>query len=353
MVKDYYGILGINKSANDKDIKKAYRKLAVKWHPDKNQGDNEELAKQKFQDISEAYEVLSDKEKRKVYDTYGEEGVKNGIPSGFEGGMPSGFGGAGFGFPSGANGGTTFFTSSSGGGGGGMPGFHFNDPSSIFANFFGTSNPFEAENIFPAHVFESSGGGAGTTTSSTNRNKRSRPSAPIDHDLNCSLEDLYNGKLKKMAITKNITDRSGSRSAEKKVLEISVKPGWKQGTKITFGKEGDVEPGVVPADIIFTVKQKPHERFEREDDNLIMKVKCTLTEALSGSKNVLIETLDSRKFYAKIRNIISPDYVHKLKGEGMPKKKGGKGDLLITFDIVFPKRFDQSAVLFALKDAQY
>lgn len=316
-----------------------------------------------FQDIAQAYEVLSDKNKRQIYDMYGEEGLKGGMPSDAsgEGGMPGGFPG-GFSFPGGSGGGPSgvrFFTTSGGKpGAGGFGGF--SDPSSIFAEFFGTSNPFEAEmgggmGGGPGGFFGGrnsaaggfSGGMGGAPAAPTKRGR------PINHDLNCTLEELYHGKLKKMAITRTITQTDGRSTSERKVLEIDVKKGWKEGTKITFEKEGDVSPGVIPSDVIFTVKQKPHERFTREGDNLVMKVTCTLSDALAGNTNVLVQTLDSRKFYAKIRDTITPTYTHILKGEGMPKKGGGFGDLLINFDIQFPKVFNASAVSSALRDAVY
>ncbi|KIO26338.1 hypothetical protein M407DRAFT_202255 [Tulasnella calospora MUT 4182] len=132
MGKDYYALLGIDRKADDDAIKKAYKKMALKWHPDRNKGSEE--ANQKFKEISEAFEVLSDKNKREVYDRFGEEGLKGG-------GMPPGgdfggdFGGAepgGNPFAGGFPGGTTFTFTSGGPGGRGGPGFTPSDPSFIF-----------------------------------------------------------------------------------------------------------------------------------------------------------------------------------------------------------------------------
>lgn len=130
--EDYYLILGIARDANEDQIKKAYRKLALRWHPDKNL-DNRELAEKNFKRLSEAYEVLSDQGKRQVYDRYGKEGLVNGGPD------PAGHGaGFGFGFPGMAD----LF----GGGFGGGPGpgmfFSFRDPNDVFREFFGGSDPF-------------------------------------------------------------------------------------------------------------------------------------------------------------------------------------------------------------------
>lgn len=127
--KDYYKLLGVKRNANEKELKKAYRKLALKWHPDKNPNDVEEATK-KFEEISEAYEVLSDPEKRRVYDQVGEEGLKGG-----GGGGAGGGGGRGGGFPGGFPGGAQFSQ------GGGDGSFHFNfqgsDPFEMFRNMFG------------------------------------------------------------------------------------------------------------------------------------------------------------------------------------------------------------------------
>jgi hypothetical protein len=132
MGTDYYKLLGVSKDASEDELKKAYKKMALKWHPDRNQGSEE--ASKKFKEISEAFEVLSDKQKRTIYDQFGEEGLKGGggpPPGAGAGGNPfASFGGGGF--PGG--GGSTFtFTSGPGGGfGGGGGGFNPSDPMKIF-----------------------------------------------------------------------------------------------------------------------------------------------------------------------------------------------------------------------------
>ena len=317
-MRNYYDILGVQKNATTDDIKKAYKKLAIKHHPDKN--GNSDESKHLFQEISEAYEVLSDDEKRKMFDMYGEEGLKGG------------------GIPGNAAGGNPFVFRT---GGGGMP-FNFtsHDPSDIFNQFFGTNSPFDVDN--EDSPFAGMNG-------FPQRKKRSS----IEKEFQCSLEELYNGTVKKMAVTR----LDSNNKEERKILEIPVKPGFKEGTKITFEKEGDRIPGTIPADIIFKLKEKPHEIYKREGDNLVMNVKLNLEEALSGETKILIKTLNSRKFYLKITHVISPDYIHILKNEGMPIKQTGKfGDLLIKFDIKFPKKLSESQkdfVKLGLKDAKY
>lgn len=116
LAEDYYSILQISRSANESDIRKAYRKLALRWHPDKNP-DKKEEAEKRFKEISEAYEILSDSKKRSIYDKYGKEGLANKGPN--NDGMPN------FNF----------------GGFGGF-GFHFRDPEEVFREFFGDRDPF-------------------------------------------------------------------------------------------------------------------------------------------------------------------------------------------------------------------
>ena len=150
---DYYKILGIDTKASDAEIKKAYRKLALKWHPDRVPAEKKDEAQAKFQEIGQAFDTLSDPEKKRIYDQVGEEGLNaaGSNPEGFNaeqfrnasGGMPGG------GMPGGMPGGTRFHFSSAGGmpggmGGGGGRAFHFSNADDIFKNFFGTSDPFQA-----------------------------------------------------------------------------------------------------------------------------------------------------------------------------------------------------------------
>lgn len=340
MGKDYYKILGVSRSATDDELKKAYRKLALKYHPDKNKAKG---AEDKFKEIGEAYEVLSDKNKREIYDKYGEEGLKGGIPGGGGGGSHGGN--------------TQNFTWT-----------YHGDPNATFASFFGGSNPFE--NMFfgqggpGAHQtfnFHQSGGeamdvddddfpgfihnfGPGMAGGRGHGSRPKRQDPPVHHELKVSLEDIAKGCTKRMKISRKVLNSDGkSTRTEDKVLEINVKPGWKEGTKITFPKEGDQKPNNIPADIVFTLKNKPHELFRRDGTHLIFKKKVTLKEALCGT-NLLIPTVDGRTIHVPITDVVKPTTEKRVSGEGLPhpKNPSRKGDLIIRFDILFPDKLSSA-----------
>ncbi|XP_059220176.1 dnaJ protein homolog 1 [Stomoxys calcitrans] len=323
MGKDFYKILGINKGASDDEIKKAYRKLALKYHPDKNKTPQ---AEERFKEIAEAYEVLSDKKKRDIFDQYGEEGLKGGIP-GSGGGMDGGNGGYSY----------------------------HGDPRATFAQFFGNADPF---GIFfgsgdPTRIFESQtmfmgdddmymGGGPGGAFRSQSFNaqpsrKRSQQDPPIEHDLFVSLEEIDKGCVKKMKISR-MSMATGQARKEEKVLNITVKAGWKAGTKITFQQEGDQTPGKIPADIIFIIRDKPHPLFKREGSDLRYTAKISLKQALCGT-SISVPTLHGDRITVSSQGeILKPTTVKRLSGRGLPfpKEPSKRGDLLVSYDIKFP-----------------
>lgn len=365
MGKDYYKILGVAKGATDDEIKKGYRKMALKFHPDKNKAAGSE---EKFKEIAEAYDVLSDAKKKEVYDKFGEEGLKGG------GGGPSGPSGPpnGGGFPP--------------GGPGGHPGFahqyQFNgDPHEIFKTFFGGKDPFadmmggaggpggafsfstfgdhpnhpmDTDDHFSQHQHQH-GGAAGLGRNHSfhdfhgMRNQKSpnrkRQDAAVERDLNVALEDIASGCTKKMKITRRVLNPDGkSTRSEDKVLSIDVKPGWKSGTKITFPKEGDQNPGSIPADVVFILRDKPHNLFRRDAADILYTANISLKDALCGGGNIQIPTLDGRKIPLALDNVVKPTMKKKIKGEGLPlpKEPSKKGDLVVDFNIKFPDQVSSS-----------
>lgn len=331
MVKDtkFYDILGVKPNATSDELKKAYKKLALKYHPDKNPTEGE-----KFKQISQAYEVLSNPEKRQLYDRGGEKALKEG-------------------------------------GGGG-----FSAPMDIFDMFFG--------------------GGLGG-----GRQRRERRGGNLIHKLSVSLEELYKGAVRKLALQKKVIcekceGRGGRKGAvesctgcrgtgmqvhtqhigpnmiqqiqsmcsechgqgerinpkdrcktcagekvvrERKILEVHVDKGMVDGQKVVFSGEGDQEPGLEPGDIVIVLDEKEHDVFKRSGNDLIMRMNLELVEALCGFQKV-IKTLDDRELLITSLpgNVTKHGDVKCIISEGMPQYKNPfeKGRLIIQFFVNFP-----------------
>ncbi|EDO16707.1 hypothetical protein Kpol_1003p12 [Vanderwaltozyma polyspora DSM 70294] len=350
MVKEtkFYDLLGVSPNASESEIKKGYRKAALKYHPDKNPTDE---AAEKFKECSGAYEVLSDSQKREIYDQYGEEGLSGGGP------------GAGF---------------------GGFGGFG----DDIFSQFFG---------------------GAGAS-----RPRGPQRGKDIRHEIQNTLEELYKGRTAKLALNKQILckgceGRGGKEGAvkkcsscggqgvkfvtrqmgpmiqrfqtecdvchgsgdiidpkdrckeckgnkvanERKVLEVHVEPGMREGQKVTFKGEADQAPDIIPGDVIFVVTEKPHKHFKRSGDDLLYEAEVDLLTAIAGG-DFAIEHVsgDWLKVTIVPGEVISPGVRKVIDGKGMPVQKyGGYGNLIITFKIKFPENhFADEAKLKALED---
>ncbi|KYO02209.1 heat shock protein 40, type II [Plasmodium gaboni] len=291
---DYYAVLGLTKDCSQDDIKKAYRKLAMKWHPDKHQNEEDKIeAERKFKLIVEAYEVLSDEEKRKNYDLFGQSDL---------GGY--------------TNKDETFYTYSN------------IDPNELFNRFFShDASSFFSQGFddFPSFqdIFSRSFGRA----------------ASFEVPLLVTLEELYTGCRKKLKVTRKRF--VGLNSYEDNTfITVDVKPGWSDGTKINFHGEGEQSsPNEQPGDLVFIIKTKPHDRFIREGNNLIYKCYLPLDKALTGFQ-FNIKSLDNRDINVRVDDIINPNSKKIITNEGMPYSKSPsvKGDLLIEFDIVFPKK---------------
>uniref|UniRef100_A0A7N1A6H8 J domain-containing protein n=1 Tax=Kalanchoe fedtschenkoi TaxID=63787 RepID=A0A7N1A6H8_KALFE len=317
---DYYNILKVNRNASEDDLRKSYRRLAMIWHPDKNPTRKSE-AEAKFKQISEAYDVLSDPQKRQIYDLYGEEALKSGIvppPPTSSSGMRNGS----------QHTGTSYR-------------FNPRDAEDIYAEMFGGSDGIGGGG---------GGGGGGPGRTRTFRDGYFRTSngpaaevkkAPaVENTLACTLEELYKGAKKKMKISRTIADAATGRirNAEE-ILTIDIKPGWKKGTKITFPEKGNYEPGLLPADVIFVVDEKPHPVYERDGNDLVTQQTITLLESLTG-KNLELTTLDGRNLSISLVEIIKPGHEMIIPNEGMPISKDPrkKGSLRIKIDVEYPTR---------------
>lgn len=306
----------MDKSATTQEIKKAYRKLSLQHHPDKG-GDE-----RTFQEISAAYQVLSDEEQRKTYDRFGLQGLKE-----------------------------------------------------------GNQHP-EAADIFDFII---------------NRNRRGAPRAPrrgddVNHKLNLSLEDLYNGKTIKMAInrttiigTPTMCDSCNGRGIvlevrrlglgmiqqvkrhcpacsgvgchanrqnERKIVEVLVEKGMRHGEKIVCAGLGDEQPRMEPGNVNFLVQEREHETFKRKGADLLIHKKLSLNEALTGF-SFAVTHLDKRKIIiqSKPGEIIAPltsagkAFVKMIPHEGMPSRGNPfvRGNLYVHFTVKFPSDGDLSA----------
>ncbi|KAK2460521.1 hypothetical protein APHAL10511_006991 [Amanita phalloides] len=334
MVKEtkYYDLLETTADATDAELKKAYRKKALRLHPDK--GGDPEL----FKEVTHAYEVLSDSEKRRIYDSRGEAGLSE------QGGM------------------------------GGM------DPQDLFSQLFGGAGGFF---------------GAGGRPSGPRKTK------DLLHRVSVTLEELYKGKTTKLALTRNIVcskckgkggkevrtcpvcsgrgvkvmlrqmgpmiqqiqsacdecngigeviqakDRCSNCKGkkvipEKKLLEVHIDKGMKGGQTIYFRGESDQSPGAEPGDVVIVIDEKPHERFKRQDNDLITEIEIDLLTALGGGQ-FAIRHLDERALVVNLEPgvVVKHGDLKVIPGQGMPSQRHHEpGDLYIKISVRFPDSID-------------
>lgn len=323
-------MLGVPPTATTDEIKRAYKKLALKYHPDKNQ---EPGAQEKFKEISVAYEVLSDDEKRQRYNQYGEKGVNEDV--------------------SGA------------------------DPSDIFASFFGGGRrnrgepkPKDIVHELPVALESFYNGKTSKLAITRDRlcpdckgsgaNKEGVDAKCRDcggRGVRMVTRQLGPGFIQQMQAACPACSGKGSSLKpedrckgcngeqvvkDKKIFEVNIDKGMKRGDAVTFTGEGDQVPGVrLSGDIIIVLDQKPHDVFQRKGSHLLVEKTISLSEALTGCK-IVIKHLDGRSLVVSTPPgvVIDPDFLWSVNREGMPVAKTGgveRGNLIFKFKVKFPQ----------------
>lgn len=286
---DYYDILGVSKGASADEIKKAYRKQALEWHPDRHK-DEKEAAEKRFKEINEAYQILSDSQKRQAYDQFGHDAFSPGGAGGFAGQNP--FAGQ----QGGQWGPFTYTYTSSGQGGSPFAGFDFGDPFDIFEQFFGGS-PFRRARQVPRY------------------------------SLTIDFMEAARGVEKQVEI-------------DGKLRKIKIPAGIDEGSRIQF------------EDFMLSVNIKPHSMFEREGSDLYVKVEIPYSMAVLGGK-IEVPTLND-DLTIKIRPGTQSGTLIRLRGKGVPNLRGrGTGDEYVRIDISVPKKVsrEQKKLLEDFKDS--
>ena len=310
--KDYYQTLGVAKTASDKELKQAYRKLARKHHPDVNPGDKS--AEARFKEINEAYEVLGDPEKRRKYDELGanwrmyEQAQQQG--QGFPGGSPFGGGGGGA------------WNINTGGPGGGYRTMTEEEMHDLFGN----EDPF-------SDFFKTFFGGGGATREGgrarQGRAPRTQKGRDIEHEVELTLEEAYHGATRRISIKQGGHARS---------VDVRIPVVVKDGSRVRAAGEGEAGAnGGASGDLYLRVRIKPHPVFERKGTDLHAKVAVPVTTAVLGGEAQVPTITGSVRL--KIPETTQSGQVFRLKGHGMPSvgKADDRGDLYATVEIQLPR----------------
>lgn len=322
--KDYYAVLGVPKTATPAEIKKAYRKLARDFHPDRNAGNK--TAERRFKEVNEAHEVLADPAKRAQYDElgvhwqdYARAGARPGGDPFGPGGPFAGFGAAGFGAPGSAGRGPGMGRRG-GTGGSGAGGIRFEfagDPgdfSDFFRTFFAGGMPGEADDL-------AGGGGGAAAGRGTHARGHVATLPAVEAHVDVSLEDAFHGATR-------LVEVNGKR------LEVKIPAGVETGSRIRLRGRGGGE-GAGARDLVLVAKVAPHPIFQREGATLTRELPVTLREALLGAE-VPVRTLTGRVLL-RVPPGTQNGRAIRLAGQGMPRLKGdGRGDLHVKVRVLLP-----------------
>ena len=351
MAKDYYNVLGVDKKASKDDIKKAFRKLAHKYHPDKGGTDES-----KFKEITEAYSILSDDRKRREYDTYGQAfaGGPAGPSQGGFGGQGNPFAGFDFSqFQQGfGNGGVDFdFGDIFGGSRGGRQRTPRGRDISIDLEIpfkdavFGTTRTVLIAKVSTCATCGGTGAKAGTDLETC---KTCNGSGRIHETRNSILGQFTSarvcsacegtGKIPKEKCSE--CKGHGTRRREEEI-HVSIPSGIDNGEMIRLPGQGEAMKGGIAGDLYVKIHVKPHPTFRREGLNLVMDLPVKLTDALLGT-TITVETLEGKKLEVKIPVMKRPEALMRISSKGIPTDMG-RGDLLIHLEVALPQKFSGKA----------
>lgn len=303
--KDYYSVLGVSRQASPEDLKKSFRKLAMKFHPDKNPGDK--TAEDRFKEVNEAYDILSDPKKKTMYDQFGHSAFQPGGPGAGGPGGPGGFRWEGFGGAGGAGG---FDPRNAGNN------ENFQD---MFSDFFGEF--FGEQQTQP-------GAGAGRRGF-----RQEMRGADLRYTLNITLEEAATGTEKRI----NFVRHRGGREDSAK-LSITVPAGVKAGQRLKLRGEGDSPAGnSKPGDLYVIVNFHDHALFKRKENDVLMELPVSFVDALLGT-HLEVPTLTGKAMLT-IPAGTHPGQVFRLKGKGFPDIGGyAPGDMLIKIVVDVPSQ---------------
>ena len=295
--KDYYETLGVSKTASQDEIRKAFRKLARKHHPDVAKKKDKDAAEAKFKEINEAYEVLGDPAKREKYDTLGADWEKGGAQAG---GYPGGFPGGGGGF--------------SGGPGGAE--FHFGGTgfSDFFEAFFGGGREKRGGSTF-GHGFE--------------QMHTPRRGHDVQADIMVTLDEVLHGSRRQISLRRENSDKV-------ETYDVRIPPGVRENQKIRLAGQGGSGPGGGPAgDLFLRVNLQQHPEFTVAGNDLVHDVTLQPWEAALGT-SITIPTLEGSA-RLKLPPGTQPGRRFRLKGRGLPMAGGQRGDLYAVVELEIPK----------------
>jgi curved DNA-binding protein len=306
--KDYYSALGVAKTATDKEIKQAYRKLARKYHPDVNPGDKS--AESRFKEINEAYEVLGDPAKRRKYDELGANWrAYEQAGAGGAGVDPSQFGG---------------WTVNYGGGQGG--GFRTMTEDEM-REMFGEEHPFSD---FFQTFFGGAAAGESTRRGRSGRSRGPRAGRDVEQEIELGLEDAYHGAMRRLSIKQD---------GHARTVDVRIPPGVGDGSRVRVSGEGEMGTGGGQSgDLYLRIRLAPHPRFERKGRDLHTHVTVPLTTAVLGGE-AEVPTLSGKPLRLKVPATTQNAQVFRLRGHGMPVagKPNEHGDLYATIDVELPR----------------